>query len=172
MAPAPEASSRSWLIFCRVKIDSGARPEKSNASGPAPETNGYLALFHDDRNLSSAIGITQHFVQVLRVFFDIKVLKGFSCFVVRLTGGSGKRSGAFAENQDGGLFRHNCSTSYRLEVNGFLKKDLSFFITTRLAFHTLYYITTEARDKAGLAPELYEGLIRVIPPPAYFPGFF
>lgn len=74
-------------------MDDSGTAEKWNTTAQgylSRKANGYLTAVHDDGHLLPAVGISQHFFELFRVFVDIDIDRPFA---IGLTSLNAKRSG-------------------------------------------------------------------------------
>jgi hypothetical protein len=85
-----------------------------NASRSAVKPDGNIALFHNNRNLSHAIGIFQHGLHLLSISLNIHVFNFLTLFGKSFTSLICIGSGIFSENQY--LIRHEATSPRKSRI--------------------------------------------------------
>jgi len=98
------------------------QPTGLNASRSTVKPDGDIALFHNNRNLSYAIGIFQHSLHLLSISLNINVFNFLTLFGKSFTSLIGIGSGILSKNQY--FIRHGATSPRKLTY----KEDNKYFL--------------------------------------------
>ncbi len=100
------------MVFLQRSRITGIQPTCLDASRSAVEPDGNIALFHNNRNFSYAIGIFQHGLHLLSISLNINVFNFLTLFGKSFTSLIGIGSGILSKNQY--FIRHEATSPSKL----------------------------------------------------------